>query len=177
MMVLGLDPGKPTSYARFNTLEPHRMELGELTLVGSGRLIRPCPMHLSEIVEGVDQAVVEEVGARPEQGVSSVFTFGLCLGTILGAIGSKGIPIEPVPPTVWKKSCRLSGKPRDEAKKLARAYVRELWPENEVELRLVKSHGMAEAALMVRWYFLSGPGRHVELDGSASIISMSRAAA
>jgi len=169
MKIVTFDPGRTTSYGVFETENPHTIELGELTLLGSGRLLRPCPMHLGDVVSGADAVVVEEVGARPMQGSSAIFTFGLSVGTILGAVGALRIPITLVSPQEWKKASRLGALGRDEAKDAARHYARELWPEHERILRVKKNHGLAEAALMARWYFLSGPGRDVPIEERSAV--------
>lgn len=171
MIIVAIDPGKTSSFARFDTTSPQHIEIGEVAQLGAGRLIRPCPMHLAEIAAGADAAVVEEVGARPMQGVSSVFTFGLALGSILGALSALRIPVTMVTPQDWKRASRLGSIDKDEAKDAARAFARELWPEHEKILRAKGKHGMAEAALMARWFFLSGPGRDVGIDASATIRS------
>lgn len=163
MLIAAFDPGKVTSFARFDTTTPHRIEIGEVMQVGSGRLLRPCAMHVQDIMQDVDAAIVEEVGTRPAEGVSSAFTFGLAVGAILGAIGARSIPLVLVPPQHWKRASRIATSDRTEAKDAARAYVRELWPEHEKMLRVKKNHGMAEAALMTRWYFLAGPGKDVPM--------------
>jgi len=165
MRIVAFDPGRIASYAVMNTQTPHLIEVGELDLIGSGRLKRPCPLNIRELMEGTDCAVIEEVGARPDQGASAVFTFGMCVGTILGAVSASGIPIELVSPQKWKAASRLGGLARDEAKDAARAFATELWPDQRAAFKLKKNHGLAEAALMARWYFLSGPGRDVPLDG------------
>lgn len=168
MIIAAFDPGKITSFARFDTTKPHRIEIGEVRQVGLGRLLRPCGIHISEILEGVDAAVVEEVGVRPAEGVSSAFTFGLAFGSLLTAIGAQKVPLTPVSPQQWKKASRLNSIEREASKTAARNYARELWPEHDEILRVKKTHGMAEAALMTRWYFMMGPGRHVEIKDDAA---------
>jgi crossover junction endodeoxyribonuclease RuvC len=169
MRVIAIDPGKTASFAKLDRSCPQEIELGTLSHVGSGRLIRPCPMHLAELLADVDTAIVEEVGARPLQGVSSVFTFGLSLGSLLGAIGAAKISLVMVSPSQWKKSSRINVKETSEAKDAARSFARELWPQHEKLLRVKGNHGLAEAALMARWYFHAGPGRFVDpLDSTSS---------
>jgi len=165
MRIVAFDPGRVASYAILQTETPHMIEVGELDLMGSGRLRRPCPIHISELMSGTDCAVIEEVGARPDQGVSAMFTFGMCLGTILGAVSANSVSIEPVSPQRWKAASRLGGLTGVAAKDAARAYATELWPDNRALFRVKKNHGLAEAALMARWYFLTGPGRDVALEG------------
>jgi crossover junction endodeoxyribonuclease RuvC len=166
MRITAFDPGREASWARFDTEKPWSIEIGILNKIGSGRLLRPCPINLSEVIEDSDQVVVEEVGARNNQGVSSMFTFGLCVGTILGSISAHKKPVVLVTPTKWKSASRLGGISDDKVKDAARAYAIELWPEHEKILKIKKNHGMAEAALMARWYFLKGPGRDIPLEDS-----------
>lgn len=165
MKIIAFDPGRISSFAIFDTCQPDQIEMGEIDLVGSGRLLRPCPLMVRGLIDQCDVAVVEEVGAMTKQGVSSVFTFGLALGSLLGGIGAAGKCLEMVRPQEWKKVARLNGKEREEAKTLARVFAKEIWPQHASLLSVKKNHGMAEAALMTRWYFLIGPGRHVEDHG------------
>lgn len=161
MIIIAFDPGRITSYARLDSLHPHSIDIGELELIGSGRLRRPCPIAIADLLQGVDAAVVEEVGARSDQGVSAMFTFGLSLGCVLGAISACGIPVELVSPQAWKNSARLGKLGRDESKRAAREMAKELYPAHAKIFNMSTKHGMAEAALMARWYFLRGPGRDV----------------
>lgn len=169
MIIAAFDPGRITAYARFDTAQPHRIEIGEVIQLGSGRLLRPCAMHISDICADIDMAIVEEVGARPKEGATSAFTFGLSVGAILGAIGALHKPVTLVSPQKWKAASRLGSMEREAAKTAARQFARELWPEHEQVLRVKKNHGLAEAALMARWFFLTGPGRDVSMDESAAI--------
>ncbi|MEP3670781.1 MAG: hypothetical protein ABJN42_29130 [Roseibium sp.] len=169
MIVVAFDPGKVASWARYDTVRPWDIEMGELEQIGRGRLLRPCPIHLAELVKEADMAIVEEVGAMKEQGVSSMFTFGLCVGSILGALSACDKPIALVMPQEWKKATRLSGMGRDNAKIAARHYAKELWPATASLMNVKKNHGMAEAALMARWFFLQGPGADVELKDNVPV--------
>lgn len=169
MIIIAFDPGRATSYAILDTQRPHQVRVGEFDLIGAGRLRRPCPLHIREVATGMDCGVVEEVGARPEQGASSVFTFGMSVGTVLGAISALGLPIELVSPPKWKASAKLGGLGKDVSKDVARQIATELWPDQRPLFKVKKNHGMAEAALMARWYFLKGPGRDVPLDADLDI--------
>ena len=167
MIITSFDPGRDTSYARFDTQKPWDITVGLVDQIGVGRLLRPCPIHIAVLIRQSEHVIVEEVGARPEQGVSAMFTFGLCVGTVLGAISAWRRPLVLVTPQQWKKSSKLGGLGKDEAKTAARRYATELWPQQQTVFRVKGNHGMAEAALMARWYFLEGPGRDVSIeDGS-----------
>ena len=88
-----------------------------------------------------------------------MFTFGMCLGAILNAIGAMEVQLETVTPAEWKRSTRITSKSDEEVKSLARSYATQLFPQHKKIFSIKKNHGMAEAALMARWYFLKGPGR------------------
>lgn len=169
MRIAAFDPGKIASYAIFDSSAPFDIEVGTVRLVGAQREVRPCGVHICEIVGSVDQAIVEKVGAMPGQGVTSMFTFGMCTGAILGAIAAMGRPLERVEPQQWKLGSRLNGLKDDAAKTAARQYAKELWPQHAKIFDVAKNHGIAEAALMARWYFLKGPGRDIDIDPESPV--------
>jgi crossover junction endodeoxyribonuclease RuvC len=171
MKIVAFDPGKIASYAIFDTCTPHLIEIGEIDLIGAGRLIRPCGMHIAEVLTGADCGLVEEVGAMKGQGVSSVFTFGLCAGAILNAISASSAQVETVTPPVWKRSTKITAKTDEGVKMQARAYATQLFPQHKKVLAVKKNHGQAEACLMARWYFLKGPGRDAADDDTKSVLS------
>lgn len=86
---------------------------------------------------------VEQVGAMPGQGVSSMFAFGKCFGVILGVLAALQIPVSLVPPATWK---RTLGVPK--AKDAARARASQLMPAAARQWPLKKHDGRAEAALL-----------------------------
>ena len=85
-------------------------------------------------------AVVEQVGARPGQGVSSMFRFGQAYGTILGVIGALAIPVRHVSPAKWKKALGLNSDGET-----SRARAIETWPEQAHLFERKKDHNRAEA--------------------------------
>lgn len=89
-------------------------------------------------------AMIERVNAMPKQGVSSSFQFGVGFGSILGVLQAMAIPIEFVRPTNWKKAMNLGAD-----KKAALHKARLLYP--DVDLRLAKHEGRAEALLIARY--------------------------
>jgi crossover junction endodeoxyribonuclease RuvC len=89
-------------------------------------------------------AFIEQVGAMPGQGVSSVFAFGKGYGIVLGAFGACGIPITLVSPAVWKRALQV---PKG-AKDGSRARASQLIPEAASQWALKKHDGRAEAVLI-----------------------------
>lgn len=89
-------------------------------------------------------AMIEEVGAMPGQGVTSMFNFGFTTGAIHGALGASAIPLQLVRPNVWKQRFGLIGQDKDAsrqaASRLAPAFAHH-WP-------LKKHDGRAEAFLL-----------------------------
>lgn len=87
-------------------------------------------------------AYIEQVGAMPGQGVSSMFNFGHGCGAIEGALAALGIPREFVTPQKWKKSLGLIGTDKD----AARTKAIQLLP--GAPLARVKDGGRADALLI-----------------------------
>lgn len=89
-------------------------------------------------------AIIENVSARPGQGVSSMFSLGDSVGAIRGVCASLKMRSHYVTPQTWKKYYKL---PSD--KEYARAKAIELYP--EASLHRKKDHGKAEAILLARY--------------------------
>ena len=142
MICIGIDPGKSGGYAWIwdgeVTVRPWDDEFfvqDMRCLVASGEKL---------------VAVVEKVGARPGQGVTSMFSFGKSAGYIEGVLTALWIGYQLVPPATWKREFGLIGK--DKAASIE--ACRRLFP--GLELRRTArckndSDGKAEAALMAEW--------------------------
>lgn len=121
-----------------------------------------------EILPGYEdqclEACVEQVGAMPHQGVTSMFTFGRECGMWDGMLLARNIPSESVLPREWQKSLSLPAKtpvPPGEDKKAATkrkaadkkarkeaitAHAVKKWPELAGVLSKKKNQGLADAA-------------------------------
>lgn len=66
-----------------------------------------------------DLIVVEKVGARPGQGVVSMFTFGVSLGVVLGLATATNARLATIAPNTWKRKYGLIGKSKEAAVKEA----------------------------------------------------------
>lgn len=142
MIYIGVDPGKNGGIA---VLSP---EIGgliaEVYPYTPGKLIEVIKSH-----EGQTRATVEQVGARPHQGVVSMFHFGECYGGILGILQALDVPTATVTPQKWKKALKVT---KDKATAIARA--KELYPTTNLFAtpRCRKEHdGMAEALLIATY--------------------------
>ncbi len=140
----------PTS-ARGNGRVKH-----EVDAAGLLHILRPvaCDIRL---------ALVERVGARPGQGVASMFSLGHSSGCVDGTLSALGVPHAAISPAKWKAQ---AGLPAD--KSLVLAAARRRWP--DAPLTRAKDHGRAEAlflALAASWSG-SPSGSHVGLEPSAT---------
>jgi crossover junction endodeoxyribonuclease RuvC len=132
-----MEPGAPTGEA-FD-IPVHVLTRGgkskrELDIAG---LVGILAMHR------IDHAFVEQVGAMPGQGFSSMFAFGKAFGIILGVIAAHNFPMTLVPPAVWKRAMGVT-----KSKDGSRARASQLLPEASHQWPLVRHHGQAEAALI-----------------------------
>lgn len=146
-MILGIDPGLSGALAFKGENTLVAIDMPTVSIQRNGKNKRE--IDLAGLVSDIDalgpveHAYVEQVGAMPGQGVSSVFSFGKSYGSILGILAAKRIPYTLVSPVRWKKALQVpAGKDaaRHRASQLLPQYA-ELWP-------LVKHDGRAEAALI-----------------------------
>lgn len=95
-----------------------------------------------------DMVVVEDVAARPGQGVTSMFTFGRALGYAHGLVAAvTSCPVHFVTPSVWKAKLGLL----NSGKGASRERCRTLYPATAGDLARVKDDGRAEAALIAHY--------------------------
>lgn len=91
--------------------------------------------------------IVEAVSAMPNQGVSSMFSFGKSAGIIEGVLAANRLQYSFVRPQQWKKMFGLSGKDKDASRELC---IRD-HPEIAHRLQRKKDHGRAEAILIAKF--------------------------
>jgi crossover junction endodeoxyribonuclease RuvC len=94
----------------------------------------------------IDHVMVEQVAARPGQGVTSMFTFGFATGSIIGLLAGLGLPYSQVLPRQWQRHAGCGPSP-DAARKRAG----ELYPAAAPFLGLKKHGGRADAILIARY--------------------------
>lgn len=150
-MILGVDPGKTGALAWLS-------DTGALLYVhdvptlkaGTGGKAVVDEAALAGLVQSyadiTTHAFIEMVGARPGQGVTSMFNFGTTYGLLRGVIAANGIPRTFVTPGKWKKALGVSAE-----KDSARARASQLMPQHAANWTRVKDDGRAEAA-MIAYY-------------------------
>lgn len=96
----------------------------------------------------ISLAALEKVGARPGQGVVSMFTFGRNLGAWEGIISTFSIPFMMPTPRQWQKGI-IDQKAGVDPKTRSLNTARRLFP--DAELTRKKDHGRADALLLAFW--------------------------
>lgn len=150
-MILGIDPGISGALAWVDNdgylIATHDVPVVEV--VGKKKV---SPQILTALIETrlPRLVVVEDVGAMPGQGVTSMFGFGYSAGVIAGVVAGLKLPIVLYRPATWK---RQAGVPAD--KGAARQMAQRFWP-GARDFDRVKDDGRAEAALLARWVALKG---------------------
>jgi hypothetical protein len=107
--ILGIDPGVEGAYAILSA-DGALLLVDDIPTIGSGTRRRIDAANLAAVLRDQDiaAAVVEQVAARPGQGVSSMFRFGQSLGTVAGVIGALSVPLTWTSPTSWKRAMGLN---------------------------------------------------------------------
>ena len=146
MIVFGIDPGFSGAIAEYHPESGALYVFDMPTVTGQkGKQELNCHGILTVLDAGEAAAIVwiERVGARPGQGVSSMFRFGQQLGVLEMGVAACGHQLRWVTPGAWKKHFGLSAD-----KGAARKVAMERFPERVDQFARVKDDGRAEAALI-----------------------------
>lgn len=151
--IIGVDPGAAGAIAILEDTGKlvHVFDMPSVEVVTGGKAKRRVSpeMLAAELRLYANQgavACVEQVGAMPGQGVSSMFAFGQAFGIVLGVMAGLAIPCQTITPAKWKKDMKLNA-----GKDAARAKAAQVWPGQAGEFKRVKDDGKAEAALIALW--------------------------
>jgi crossover junction endodeoxyribonuclease RuvC len=98
---------------------------------------------VSEVV-----CVLEKVSAMPDQGVVSMFNFGMGFGLWRGMLSALEIPYSLVHPATWKAAL-MKDMPKE--KDAARLRATQLYPQAASELSRKKDIGRADALLLAHY--------------------------
>lgn len=155
LIVAGIDVGIGGAVALIDEHSTVRtIDMPVLLVKRNGKNKREVDPHaLARILaQPIAHAVVELVGARPDQGRSGICAFCGCFGIVRGILAAYRVPITLVAPHVWKKELRVP--PAREAarrKDASRRRASELMPQAANQWPLQKDHGKAEASLLAYW--------------------------
>ena len=147
MLIYGIDPGFTGAitlyWPKTGDIEVHDMP----TMMNAKG--KPILNHhgILSILEpegdGERVAWIEQVGAMPRQGVSSVWRFGEQVGALHMALAATNTPMRLVTPAKWKSYFGLN---RD--KGVSRGMAMQRFPEFAEKFKRVKDDGRAEATLI-----------------------------
>lgn len=158
-MKIGIDPGISGAVAILSNDRLSLFDMFDMPVMTTGKKqqINPYELHrlLAKMLDAstyydgpgqTAQSVVclEQVSARPGQGVSSTFGFGVSFGIIQGVVACLEVPVVLVTPAAWKRRAGLLGN-----KDQARTMAQRLYP--TAELGRKKDIGRADAILIARF--------------------------
>lgn len=154
MIIIGIDPGITGALA---ALRQDGQYLAHLTMPSikvstknrvNGAAVAAFIRSLMEInpTEAI-HCYLEQVGSRPGQGVSSMFSFGHAAGLVEGVITGMNLPLTLITPNAWKKAAGLIGQDKD----AARSRAVQLYPGLRVLDLKGKGQAVADALLIARY--------------------------
>lgn len=147
MRILGIDPGLSGAFVLLEDGAPIEWGTMPVMIEGSNKRINGASLASLWRYLRVDVAFLEQVGAMPGQGVTSMFTFGHATGTVRGVLGALEIPVKLVTPQAWKKHVGLLNKDKDAARSLAI----QKWPNWRVLDKKGEGQALADAALIATY--------------------------
>lgn len=164
-LVLGVDPGHSGALVTYNTDTQRVVTVEDMPIwhqmIGKKSRARIDALALADMFDvfelmGVGLMVLEAVGGRPKQSASSAFVFGYGVGLLYACGLYTRIPIETVPPAVWKRVMNIPGKGKgDDSAIMQRAA--ELFPlDRDILMPRGKRGGQpaadkAEAAMLAKY--------------------------
>ncbi|EPP3960045.1 crossover junction endodeoxyribonuclease RuvC [Enterobacter kobei] len=146
--VLGIDPGCSGALVLVTEQGGYIDHLAMPTIkVGTKSRVNGAAVAAWVRQYGITHAYLEQVGAMPGQGTSSMFTFGHAAGVAEGILHGLNIPYTLVTPQAWKKSAGLIGSDKD----AARSRAIQLYPELRALDAKAKGQAIADALLIARF--------------------------
>jgi crossover junction endodeoxyribonuclease RuvC len=154
MFFIGIDPGFSGAIARLHdngdvisVVDVPTTQV-EFTKGGKKRQrteLLPAAMNLLLYCPALRKFFIEDVTARPGQGVTSMFRFGHGLGLWEGLLTANSYAYEKIRPVVWKAEFGLIGKEKEAALSVAQKLFGSKY------LYLKKHHGRADAMLLAEY--------------------------
>ena len=144
MRVLGIDPGLSGAHVLLENGVPIEWGVMPVMVEGTSKRINGASLASLWRFAKIDIAFMEQVGAMPGQGVTSMFSFGHSAGVVRGVLGALEIPTRLVTPQAWKKHVNLLNKDKDAARSMAIQF----WPEWRELDKKGRGQALADAALI-----------------------------
>tara|TARA_R100000329_G_scaffold93506_1_gene77896 strand:- start:5437 stop:5934 length:498 start_codon:yes stop_codon:yes gene_type:complete len=157
MIIWGVDIGINGALTMFDVngglLEIHDMPIVETNkkkLVSAHLLTNILKEHYGKVY-------IEKVGARPGQGVSSMFSFGRSAGVVEGVVVALDMPISMVTPQTWQRKVGVQ-----HGKDASRSRAMEVFPAYSQKFARKSDDGRADSALIA--YYGLTYGENVEFS-------------
>jgi crossover junction endodeoxyribonuclease RuvC len=146
--IWGIDPGLTGAIVFLSDQEVEIHDMPTLVVSGNKRTISA--VGVADILASKKHpCVIEKVASRPGQGVTSMFSFGMGYGIVLGVAAALMIPINYVTPQQWQREMKVQS-----GKDASRQRAMELYPQHSAFFARKKDHGRADALLIARWGLL-----------------------
>lgn len=148
MLTIGIDPGASGAIVMLENDVPIEWMVMPTYKVGSAIRVNASELnYFMDRTKYIDHVYIEQVGAMPGQGVTSMFNFGHSCGTVMGVIGALGLAHTMVTPQKWKKAAGLIGTDKD----ASRSRAIQLWPTWRDLDKKGKGQAYADAALIAKF--------------------------
>ena len=154
MRIIGIDPGLSGGIAILDDLKI--FDIFDMPIMSEGKKNKN-QLNSAQLVNIINKhilkkedtyVIVEQVGAMPGQGVTSMFNFGQTFGSIKGICAALGLPIFYVRPAKWKKHFNLINASKD----ASRTKAIEIFPYFSANLSKKKDANKADAILIASFF-------------------------
>ena len=159
MIVWAVDPGLKGALARLDmyvgSLLIHDMPIISTTFLKAGKKKKRNMVDAKGVFEILKDEkyrpiFIEQVSARPNQGVTSMFGFGRSLGVVIGVAAALDMPTTMVRPQEWQRATGAKGKDG------SRQRAKEVFPAFADLFKLKKHDGRSDAALLAYYSTFCG---------------------
>lgn len=154
MLVLGIDPGLTGACSIVRCTPgrtPELISCIDVPTAGEGAKRRVAAAKLADWLgqydSEIDVAYIERAQAMPDQGASSGFIYGRCVGALEAIILLHGISLRTAEPSVWKRAMGLL----KQGKEASRSNARLLVSGSSEALSRKLDHNRAESMLIAVW--------------------------
>lgn len=154
MLVLGVDPGVTGALSIVDCAPgrtPALVACIDVPIHGEGAKKRVHAAKLADWLEpfaaDIKVAYIERAQAMPDQGSSSGFLYGRCVGYLEATVLLSGIHLRTAEPSVWKRAMGLRG----QGKPASIANARLLVTGSSEALARKGDHNRAESMLIAVW--------------------------
>ena len=154
MRIIGIDPGLSGGIAILDDLKI--FDIFDMPIMSEGKKNKN-QLNSAQLVNIINKhilkkedtyVIVEQVGAMPGQGVTSMFNFGQSFGVIKGVCAAMQLPIFFVRPAKWKKHFDLINSQKDSS----RVKAIEMFPKFSSMLSRKKDSNKADAILIANYH-------------------------